>query len=202
MGCAARAASATCGGCPRGDAVPPQAGRRRVQPGLHLRRAMRRLPDGAERDKETRGGVNFGEHTAMAEQTPFFQYRPQQIHSTLPAFSVQNGPSVQNQGCGGGAAWTSGDAGLPCTGPVQPSILRRGLLYVQSRSDESAAIDRLPLSKGGRTANVACSFHHNGRAKGSGRPIIIPTISRRWYCPPSKQAQLASENRSLLKEQG
>ena len=86
LGCAARAAKATCSGRALWRSSSGQAGRRRVQPGLHLRRAMRRLPDGAERDEETRGGVNFGEHTAMAEQTPFFQYRPQQIHSTLPAF--------------------------------------------------------------------------------------------------------------------
>ena len=41
-------------------------------------------------------------------------------------------------------------------------------------------------------------FHHNGRAKGPCRPTILPATSRRWHCPPSKQAQLASENCSLL----
>ena len=59
-----------------------------------------------------------------------------------------------------------------------------------------AAVMKVPRSIGcpspravvPRMLRAPVLFHHNGRAKGSGRPIILPTISRRWYCPPSKQA--------------
>ena len=69
------------------------------------------------------------------------------------------------------------DVGLPCTGPVQPSVLSRGLLYVQSRGDESADSYGLPLFEGGLTANV-CVLLSCFTIMAEPRALVDPQSSR------------------------
>ena len=202
LGCAARAAKATCSGRALWRSSSGQAGRRRVQPGLHLRRAMRRLPDGAERDeRDQRRGELRGAHCYGRTDTVF----PVQAATDPqypPCLSVQMALLCRIKAAEAGPPGRAETRDYRAQDPFNPQFCAEACFMCK------AAVMKVPRSIGCPSPRAVvprmlrAPFTIMAGAKGSGRPIIIPTISRRWYCPPSKQAQLASENRSLLKEQG